>query len=484
MNKKFIAVTLGVIGVLVGLTLLLVFAFDSKRPVAEALQPASPTQLATATPLNTPTPEPSATPTLAPTPAPTATATPTPLPTATPRPTATPTPTPTPKPVFNTLFEYQTGDKVRQVRPGIIHIQRVSKGPVRINLLLIDLSADELQMRVVSNEGWLSGAARTSVMAKANKALAAVNGDEFSYAGGLPQGMMISDGQLFMAPKHRATFGWTKDRQPFIGFFTQDWTWPSEVISANGSKRSLQLLNTPCDSNWLCIYNEFYRTIPYRAGEYRVVLDENYNVVDIKEDAAVKIPPGHTVLVGRGLSRTWLKENVSLGDDMKLNLVTNPDYRKFEQVVSGGPILLENGQFVQDCFCDLRDCSQSPAQLRGTLCEEFPTDWKYTHYLTVRMPRVAVGYTADKNTLIVATVDGYQPGYSIGMTQKELSELMLEFGANTAMELDGGGSAMMYLEDKVISKPSDGGGNVERFVANALLFYWNDGPTNKQSSSR
>src|SRR5262249_46931770 len=139
-----------------------------------------------------------------------------------------------------------------------------------------------LDLKVVSPDGVLGGTARTSALAKANKSLIAVNGDEFS--NGLPEGMMVSDGRLFIAPKHRATFGWTKDRQPFIGYFTQDWTWPSEVIAANGSKRSLQLLNTPCDSNWLCIYNEYYRQIPNRYGELRVVLDEDNKVIEIKED--------------------------------------------------------------------------------------------------------------------------------------------------------------------------------------------------------
>ena len=143
-------------------------------------------------------------------------------------------------------------------------------------------------------------------------------------------------------------------------------------------------------------------------------------------------------------------------------------------MISGGPILLENGRFTQDCLCNLRDCTQAPAQYRGPLCEEFPTDWKYAHYLTVRMPRIAVGYNADKTTLIVAAVDGYQPGYSIGMTQSELADLMLEFGADSAMELDGGGSATMWMEDRLLNRPSDGGGYVERAVSNALLFFWND----------
>ncbi|MEI6043854.1 MAG: phosphodiester glycosidase family protein [Chloroflexota bacterium] len=468
MNKKFVVIAFTIILVLATLALLVIFTIEPAKPLAETR--GSITIQATSIPSPTNRSEPTAI--ASSTPMATATAT-LPLPTATPRPT--PTPTPTPKPLFKSFFTFEPDDKVQQLSPGVIQVQRTAKGPMKINIVLFDLTAKEFQMRVVSNEDWLSGVARTSTLAKANKALVAVNGDEFSSIG-LPQGMMVSDGQLFMAPKHRATFGWTKDRQPFIGFFTQDWTWPSEVISANGAKRSLQLLNTTCENDWMCLYNEFYGNLPLRYNEYRVLLDANYKVIDIKDEAALKILPGQMVLVGKGLSRTWLKENIKLGDNLRLNLVTNPDYRKFDQVVSGGPIVLDKGKFVQDCLCNLRDCSQTviPIEYQGPLCEEFTTEWKYAHYLTVRMPRIGIGYNKDKTILIVTATDGYQPGYSIGMTSHEVANLLLEFGAYSGMELDGGGSATMWVGDKLVSRPSDGGGSVERYVANALTFYWNE----------
>jgi len=84
--------------------------------------------------------------------------------------------------------------------------------------MLFDIKSPEFNLRVVSKNGYLSGVSRTTDLLKANKgALAAVNGDLFS-GQGLPQGLMISDGKLAMAPKYRATFAWSKDRQPFIGY--------------------------------------------------------------------------------------------------------------------------------------------------------------------------------------------------------------------------------------------------------------------------
>ncbi len=82
-----------------------------------------------------------------------------------------------------------------------------------------------------------------------------------------------------------------------------------------------------------------------------------------------------------------------------------------------------------------------------------------------RQPRSAVGVTAD-GTLLMVVVDGRQPGYSAGMTLRELSTFMLSLGAVNAMNLDGGGSSVMWVNGLVVNRPSDG---FERSVANAVV---------------
>ena len=50
-----------------------------------------------------------------------------------------------------------------------------------------------------------------------------------------------------------------------------------------------------------------------------------------------------------------------------------------------------------------------------------------------------------------------------------LADLLLELGAVEAMNLDGGGSTTMVLNDKVVNKPSDATG--ERPVSDAILIF-------------
>lgn len=67
---------------------------------------------------------------------------------------------------------------------------------------------------------------------------------------------------------------------------------------------------------------------------------------------------------------------------------------------------------------------------------------------------------------MIVTVNGRQPGVSVGMTLEELAELMIELGAVDAMNLDGGGSTTMVIRDRVLNIPSDG---TERPVSNAIV---------------
>jgi exopolysaccharide biosynthesis protein len=69
--------------------------------------------------------------------------------------------------------------------------------------------------------------------------------------------------------------------------------------------------------------------------------------------------------------------------------------------------------------------------------------------------------------MLIATVDGRQPGVSVGMSLAELASLLLEFGASDAINLDGGGSTTMVVNGKLVNSPSDQTG--ERPVSDAIL---------------
>jgi hypothetical protein len=62
-------------------------------------------------------------------------------------------------------------------------------------------------------------------------------------------------------------------------------------------------------------------------------------------------------------------------------------------------------------------------------------------------PRTAFGLDREGRTLIVLVVDGRQPNYSEGVTLAELAGVVREFGAYTAINMDGGGSTALVMRD-------------------------------------
>ncbi len=66
------------------------------------------------------------------------------------------------------------------------------------------------------------------------------------------------------------------------------------------------------------------------------------------------------------------------------------------------------------------------------------------------------------------TVDG-RSEESGGIGLEDLAKILLELGATDAMNLDGGGSTTMFLDGKVVNKPSDKEG--ERKVGDAILVF-------------
>ncbi|MCX7716809.1 MAG: phosphodiester glycosidase family protein [Candidatus Sumerlaeaceae bacterium] len=120
----------------------------------------------------------------------------------------------------------------------------------------------------------------------------------------------------------------------------------------------------------------------------------------------------------------------------------------------------------------LLDCEKM-----GVSPTRFPYDWNET-----RAPRTAIGLRPD-GTIVLAVVDGRADlSHSVGVSLAELARLMQNLGCSDAMNLDGGGSSVMFvndpaaaaykwnatLRDGVVSLPSDPGG-IERMLPVALV---------------
>jgi len=106
-----------------------------------------------------------------------------------------------------------------------------------------------------------------------------------------------------------------------------------------------------------------------------------------------------------------------------------------------------------------------------------PVDDPDEGFINTPHPRSAIGLSEDGQTLILMLVDGRQPDVSEGATLPELATFLREYGATTAMNLDGGGSASLAIlmsdgQAMLLNTPVNYHEvNVERPIANHLGIY-------------
>lgn len=102
--------------------------------------------------------------------------------------------------------------------------------------------------------------------------------------------------------------------------------------------------------------------------------------------------------------------------------------------LSFGPALVEDGEVVDGI-------------------EDVEVDTNVgNHSIQGDQPRTAVG-VVDDNHLVFVVVDGRSPGYSAGIDMTGLAEIMQSLGAETAYNLDGGGSSTMYFDGSLVNDP-------------------------------
>lgn len=120
---------------------------------------------------------------------------------------------------------------------------------------------------------------------------------------------------------------------------------------------------------------------------------------------------------------------------------------------------------------DAKDRAQQMVAGNATIMTDGEAVKTEQKVMLVRHPRTAVGVDREGKTLTVLTVDGRQPGVSLGMTGQELFEVLKRYNVDDAINLDGGGSTTLVEREtssgelKVLNRPSDG---KLRPVANVL----------------
>ena len=307
-----------------------------------------------------------------------------------------------------------------------------------VNILEINPRSERVKVKPVLSFNSVFGFEKLSAMALRWGAYAAVNAG-FFHEFGQPSGMIVIDGEVITGSTGNYPLLIVKDKRATLEILKSE-LW----ISGKNNRILADDINILGLEGKTVIYTDKFGTDNRAKIENTTATIEKGVVTKVgKYEGKVNIPRGGMLLSYYGQNQKLeedLQSKLKVGDEVEL--LCYPNLGNEAQVYECGSWIIKDGQVVIG----------EKDEWVGVM-----TNWD---------PRTAVGIKEDGNILLL-TVDGRQPGYSVGLTGYELGNLLLELGAKNAAMLDGGASTEMILQGRIVNRPSHKG--QERPLAGAII---------------
>ena len=328
----------------------------------------------------------------------------------------------------NSVRNRYKNSMIYDVALGVKHIKltkTINGRPVRINVVEINQKLNpNLQINPQLSSSRLASKSTITTLARKNNSLVAINGTYFKPQTGVPLGTLMINGKIYTGPIYNRVAMGIFDE----GFDMARLELNAQVKSFKGNLKVDNINQPRMLSTHVIVYTPEWGSFAPPSPKYgKQIAVENGKIVSIGTQT-MPIPHNGYVIVGpdERLSKLYRAKHVDL--DIK----TIPNWDNVKHIISGGPYLVKNGEV----FVDMTE--QKLGAIGG------------------KNPRTAIGYTQDGNFIMVA-VDGRE-GASVGLTLKELAWFMKSIDCINAMNLDGGGSTVMYVNGRVVNMPKVKGG--------------------------
>jgi hypothetical protein len=362
----------------------------------------------------------------------------------------------------------------RVIAPGVVHKKIInSTDTLSIDILKVDLTNENYILRSVKAKGILNARETTSKISReftdsGYTVLAALNADFFEVDGEIVNNM-ISEGEFVRAVKFTdSPFNKFVNSQLAVTYdndlLIEQFVFSGNIIFPDGTIESLSRINSDADSNTITLYNRYQGNYtPGSRSDSTIVetillpVGENKDTLlfligsPFEQGGNTEIPSDGFVLSANNKFAHYLKRALAVDDTIKLLLNLNPRFPGIRTLIGGWPILVKDGLNV----------AESNPYIEGVI----------PRFSENRHPRTGIGFSEDSSTVCFITVDGRQEK-SRGMTLFEFANLMIQEGLYQALNLDGGGSTTMVINNKIVNSPSDITG--EREVGNCLLLIKED----------
>ncbi len=283
------------------------------------------------------------------------------------------------------------------------------------------------------------------------RVIGGINGDYYNTGTAQPLGLVVSEGRLLSSDGGHWALGFRSDGSAFIGRPNMD----MQVV-INGVPYEITQFNKVRDNRGFALFSEDFAAttknslpgwdviLTLDAGALTMNCDLTFTVDWVREsEGALDLPAGKYVLsLQKGVDSWWSDAVLSLepGDKVEISIHSDSIWDEAAYGIGSLYKLVTNGQVV--------------AGLEAGAA-----------------PRTAVGIKAD-GSLVFYTVDGRQPGYSVGASMTQVAKRLIELGCVEACIMDGGGSTSlnaMYIGDSSLSQVNKPSGGYQRSVANYIM---------------
>ena len=286
--------------------------------------------------------------------------------------------------------------------------------------------------------------------------IAGVNASPFDTSNGVTVGTIISEGRIVSANSGTSgydSFAIRNDGTMFIGRsnLTFKYTTPNgtnvNVNTINKQKKTandkVYLFSSDYYTDSTTLAESTEAVLTYVSGDLSIGKSLKLKVESIKDNTTrTPIEKGKYVLTGPNLAKLG---NINVGDELTFTFTSNDttyDWNDVANSICGFYQILKDGAVMANIDSD-----------------------SSIH------PRTTIGFKAN-GEIVLYVVDGRQPNFSIGLSDRACAEYMANLGCVDAIRMDGGGSSAMTIrfpgDEKLttVNSPSDG---QERHDSDCLL---------------
>lgn len=303
-------------------------------------------------------------------------------------------------------------------------------GWIKADVIRIDLTNENLELKVMTSPDGSSRVSTVKTMAEANNTKVAVNADFFNIQSGETNmlGMVYQNGELISTPSkdNFVSFAITEENKVFFDYFTFTGTLYAEntSLTEEASCELYQINKVPLTTGPITMITSAWgETVTIPEYNYAMICepyDENqYKMVGLSWGGEkVSIPEDGAVFIANYSVNAFLNANFALGDVIRVETSISPDIESIKDASGGNTLIVKDGE----------------------VCE-------FTSNITGKAQRTAMGLSPSGKTLVFVTIDGRQDDCP-GFTQTDLAEFMIALGCSEAINLDGGGSTTLVIPDR------------------------------------